>query len=132
VLEGEADSLETGMSAFFGAFRPGDPPEGQRLLRSAFEHYQAARVEQNAKRRSELILLANLEIALHEQVRAQPEISEALDGALPDAKELGERLVARLAPRHATIIARGRRLLSRFINGPTPLELTLSTLVRQV
>ncbi len=132
VLEGDRASLTSGMTAFFGEFRPGDPPQGQRLLRSAFERYQAARAEQDAKRRSELILLANLEIALHEQVRAQPEIRDALDAAVPDEKEVAERLISAVAPHHATVISRGRRVWGRFLSGPTPLERALGTFLDQV
>ena len=61
--------------------RPGDPPEGQRLLRQAFARYERLRSERDPKRRAELALLANLEIGLHEQTRLQPEILEALDAA---------------------------------------------------
>ena len=38
-------------------------------------------LEPDPKRRAELVVLANLEIGLHEQTRLQPEIREALDAA---------------------------------------------------
>jgi len=76
---------------FFDRLRPGDPPEGQRYLRQAFMHYERLRVEGNPKARAELAVLANLEIALHEQTRLQPEISEALDAAHARKEDLGRR-----------------------------------------
>src|SRR5215208_51540 len=56
---------------FLAELRPGDPPDGQRLLRQAFEHYEQLRRETDPKMRAELALLANLEIGLHEQTRLQ-------------------------------------------------------------
>jgi hypothetical protein len=70
--------LETGHPS---GLRPGDPPEGQRLLSQAFAHYEEARLANDPARHAQLALLANLEIGLHEQTRLQPEILEALDAA---------------------------------------------------
>ena len=64
---------------FLASLRPGEPPDGQQLLRQAFARYELARREPDAKRRAELTVLANLEIGFHEQTRLQPEIREALD-----------------------------------------------------
>ena len=69
------------VAAFLDGLRPGDPPDGQRYLRQAFTRYQQQRFEPDPKRRAELVVLANLEIGLHEQTRLQPEIGEALDAA---------------------------------------------------
>ena len=52
--------------------------EGQDYLKLAFTHYYRSFFEQDDDRRSELNLLANLEIGFHEQTRLQPEIHEAL------------------------------------------------------
>lgn len=53
----------------------GVAPDGPPLLRQAF-----ARYERRAS--AEQLILANLEIGLHEQTRLQPEIREAMDAAL--------------------------------------------------
>ena len=83
---------------FCDGLRPGDPPDGQRLLRQAFQRYYQALFEPQAKARVELLLLANLEIGLHEQTRLQPEINEALDAPIIDPKELARRLNRELHP----------------------------------
>jgi hypothetical protein len=56
---------------------PTEPP----LLRQAFARYEQ-------RRSDEQIVLANLEIGLHEQTRLQPEIREALDAALAPTRKL--------------------------------------------
>jgi hypothetical protein len=78
--------------------RPGDPPEGQRYLRQAFAHYDAARREQDPKRRVELAVLANLEIGLHEQQRLDPEIRAALDAAYDTKEDLERRALEAVFP----------------------------------
>ena len=83
---------------FLADLRPGDPPEGQRLLSQAFARYQRLRFERNPKTRAELALLANLEIGLHEQTRLQPEILEALDSASETQRDLGRRALEALVP----------------------------------
>jgi hypothetical protein len=83
---------------FSAGLRPGDPPEGQRLLRQAFERYQRLRFERDPTRRAELALLANLEIGFHEQTRLQPEILEALDTASATSRDLGRRALEALFP----------------------------------
>jgi hypothetical protein len=52
---------------------------GQSLIRTALRHYFEALHEPQADARAELILLANIECGLHEQVRLQPYIAGALD-----------------------------------------------------
>lgn len=122
----------SGLSAFLDHLRDGDPPDGQRLLRSAFAHYHEALGTSDAAARAELCLLANLEIGLHEQTRLQPEIREALDAAVPDPEELTERLVIAVAPRRATLIGRVRSAIRRLLAGPTPLERAVAPLVEQI
>jgi len=78
--------------------RPGDPPEGQRLLSQAFRHYDQLRSERDARRRAELAVLANLEIGLHEQTRLQPQILEALDAAFETQEDLGRRTLEAVFP----------------------------------
>jgi hypothetical protein len=62
-------------------------------LRQAFTHYEQARRTADPKARSELCLLANLEIGLHEQTRLQPEIREALDAASSSGAPLWRRIL---------------------------------------
>jgi hypothetical protein len=95
---------------FLDGLRPGEPPDGQRYLRQAFRRYQQQRFEADRKRRAELIVLANLEIGLHEQTRLQPEIRQALDAATAEP-DRGSRL-----PR--ALFSDGRR-------PPRPLEAAL-------
>ncbi len=83
---------------FCEGLRPGDPPDGQRLLGAAFRDYHRALFAEDPKSRAELIFLANLRIGLHEQTRLQPEIADALNAPIPDPRELRARLLARLLP----------------------------------
>jgi hypothetical protein len=108
---------------------PGDTASGgQQLLREAFGHYADAMLESDAKRRSELLLLGNCKIGLHEQTRLQPYIVEALNTPIeevldPARKYLGSRLIqtgtevggglrGRLL---GWTIRRWRRLLTRYM-----------------
>jgi hypothetical protein len=58
----------------------GVTPTEPALLRQAFARYPSGAAEQ--------IVLANLEIGLHEQTRLQPQIREALDAALTPTRKL--------------------------------------------
>jgi hypothetical protein len=78
--------------------RRGDPPEGQRYLRQAFMRYDRMRLERDPKTRTELAVLANLEIGFHEQTRLQPEIREALDAAYRTPGDLGRRTLVAVVP----------------------------------
>jgi hypothetical protein len=90
--DAEPDSPE--FVAFLEGLRPGEPPEGQRLLRQAFGRYQRQRFESDPKVRCEMALLANLEIGLHEQIRLQPEIREALDAPYVTREDLRRRMLS--------------------------------------
>lgn len=82
---------------FCAALRAGEPPEGQRLLSEAFTTYCEARFR-TGKEKTELMLLANLNVGFHEQTRLQPEIVEALNASLDNAAEVKRRLLAVLLP----------------------------------
>ncbi|MGE5232814.1 MAG: hypothetical protein ACM3OB_01795, partial [Acidobacteriota bacterium] len=84
------------LAAFGDGLRPGDPPDGQGLLRQAFRSYAAALGEGDPKARAELILLGNLAIGFHEQTRLQPEITEALDAPLEEPVKLRRELLGEL------------------------------------
>jgi hypothetical protein len=83
---------------FLARLQPGDPPEGQRYLRQAFVRYERRQRERDPKARTELAVLANLEIGFHEQTRLQPQIREALDAAYATQKDLGRRALEALFP----------------------------------
>jgi hypothetical protein len=117
------------LSLFTAGLREGDPPDGQRLLRDAFTHYYRAQFESDPRRRAELLLLANLQVGMHEQTRLQPEILEALNVAIPDAESITPRLIAAVLPRQAAWLTRTRRALTRLLGGPTPLDLAVGMLV---
>jgi hypothetical protein len=78
---------------FLDSLRPGDPPDGQRLLRAAFTLYSVPTLGPQQR------FYANLLIGLHEQTRLQPEICEALDAPYVTSEELGRRLCPNARPR---------------------------------
>jgi hypothetical protein len=103
---GSPGADDAALEAFCDSLRPGDPPEGQRLLAAAFRDYHRARGVADSKARAERMLLANLRIGLHEQTRLQPEIAEALNAPLPDPAAVGQRFLDALFPsadRHLAI-----------------------------
>jgi hypothetical protein len=94
--DADADSAE--LRAFLDGLRPGDPPAGQRYLHQAFTRYARAGATTPDAARAQLLLLANLEIGMHEQTRLQPEIRESLDAPYEVKQDLDRRLLAVLAP----------------------------------
>jgi CRP-like cAMP-binding protein len=79
-VEHDADKLESFVRS---TLRPG-PTEagGQDLLREAFTHYYDAMFEPSPNRKAEIVLLANLKVGLHEQIRLQRNIVDALNAPL--------------------------------------------------
>jgi hypothetical protein len=94
----DAPPDSAGVRRFLDRLRPGDPPDGQGYLRQAFSRYQRQRFEADRRRRAEMLVLANLEIGLHEQTRLQPEIREALDAAHATKQDLGRRALQAVFP----------------------------------
>ena len=86
------------IAKFCAELLPGEPPDGQSYLRSAFEHYYRALFEVIEKSRTELLLLANLEIGYHEQTRLQPEINEALAAPVVPPETFARNLLKGAAP----------------------------------
>jgi len=86
------------ISRFCEELRPGEPPEGQSYLREAFANYYRALFERDDKRRSELLLVANLQIGFHEQTRLQPEINEALSAPVISPERFARNLLKALHP----------------------------------
>lgn len=116
------------IEAFCAGLRPGDPPEGQRYLRQAFNRYYQAFFESDLQKRAELMLLANIEIGFHEQTRLQPEIAAALDAAVLDPESLANRLISGLFGGRAWIV----QLILYFvraIRGQSRLDAAIQALV---
>jgi hypothetical protein len=86
------------LERFLEGLTEGEPPEGQRLLRQAFTHYEQQRAERDPKRHAELGVLASLEIGLHEQTRLQEQIRDALNAPLATQEELGMRALVAIFP----------------------------------
>ena len=84
------------VNAFFAGLRTGPPPDGQDLLLQAFTTYVTARTTHDPALRAQQLLLANVQIGLHEQTRLQPEIAEAMDAALLDVADTRRRVIDRL------------------------------------
>ncbi len=123
------DSAE--LQAFLDGLEPGEPPHGQDRLRTAFIRYQRERLSEDSKMRAELMLLANLEIGLHEQTRLQPEIAQAIDAPFVTAEDLGQRLLG-LIPTARRWRARPRRAARRVLGrGAMPVQRILSELARE-
>ena len=89
-------SDDAAVESFFRRFRPGDPPDGQRLLAAAFRDYHRARRMTDPKLRVERMFLANVRVGLHEQTRLEPEIADALNAPVPDPAAIGRRLLETL------------------------------------
>lgn len=80
---------------FCQELKAGLPPQGQEYLAKGFNCYYQALFEQDLNKKTQLNLLANLLIGLHEQNRLQPEISEALNASV-DAQQVKKDLSDRL------------------------------------
>ena len=119
-----------GLARFTERLRPGEPPTGQRYLRQAFAHYDRARFETDPIVRAQLVLLANLEVGFHEQVRLQPEITEALDAGVVDPRDVRDRVVQALFP-GAGWILRLRLFVARVLGRRSPLDVAVDALVAE-
>jgi hypothetical protein len=106
------------IDAFCAGLRPGDPPDGQRLLAAAFRGYARARALPEHEQRGEWMLLANLRIGLHEQTRLQPEIAEALNTSVPDLQAVTQRLLDVLVPPSERARLRVRRTIVDHVLAP--------------
>ncbi|MEA2192518.1 MAG: hypothetical protein QOI73_2639 [Solirubrobacteraceae bacterium] len=86
------------LHAFLDALAAGEPPDGQRYLRQAFTRYATVAASGEPERHAEQLLLANLEIGMHEQTRLQPEIRESLDAPYAMTQDLDRRLMLAVFP----------------------------------
>jgi hypothetical protein len=115
----EIDFTEENISKFCSAFKPGNPPDGQQMLKDAFISYFEARKQTNEKLKEEMILYSNLLIGYHEQTRLQPQIVEALDAAFTNEDELKSKLLKELLP---GFWLRIRYYISKILQRKLPLD----------
>jgi hypothetical protein len=109
---------EEKLAHYLTCFKPG-PVEGggQDHVIEAFRAYYEAKFATDAKRRAELVFLANMLVGLHEQTRLQPKIAEAM--YTPVDEVLGEqvRMITPLGNRisgwlHRAVLAISRRVFA--------------------
>lgn len=105
----EAGAGATAHERFIDGLRAGPSPDGQDSLKDAFRAYTSVLALEPGKARSECILLGNLSIGFHEQIRLQPEIEASVDGSVLDGIEIKNRLFDRLLP----LLAGARQSISR-------------------
>ena len=120
--------LPTAPETFVAGLRPGPPPEGQDLLRGAFTNYQRARDAGDGALASQLLLLGNLQIGLHEQTRLQPEIRGAMDAALLDVADVRRAMLEHLG----TVIEAGLLRRVHLREGPRLLNSVADTMAEEV
>lgn len=116
---------------FCAALRPGPPPDGQEELRQAFRHYARAILTVDSKQRAEWLLLANLEIGLHEQTRLQPEIALSMDAGWLRFFDLARPLFRILFPANG-IFHLLHLYIMRLLGRPTGLDASLRGLVESL
>jgi hypothetical protein len=81
-----ADPSPHALDAIVHSLRPGlSEKGGQSLLASAFQTYAVARAERDPGRKAGMMLLANGQVGLHEQIRLQPFIAGGIDAPISDA-----------------------------------------------
>lgn len=86
----------------------------QSLLHSGLGHYAAARAEPDPSRKAALMLLANGQVGLHEQIRLQPFIADSINAPIRDA--LDEELDVWAAERPGKVARELRILVSRLMH----------------
>ncbi len=116
---------------FCNTLKPGDPPNGQRYLKQAFERYYRAFFEPNAKQKAEYILLANIEVGFHEQTRLQPEIAEAMEASVVDPKTFRAKLLKTLFPDQIGWLATLVSMLRSLFNIPSPLDAAIERFTKE-
>lgn len=115
-------------AVFCEALRPGEPPDGQRLLREAFSAYAQACRAPNAGERAAILFLGNLLIGLHEQTRLQPEIRASLDAAI-DTDAVRAALLPLVLP---GAWLRIRAQVARLTGRPLPADVAIDALISAV
>jgi hypothetical protein len=126
VFKTEQDFTEENISKFCSTFKPGNPPEGQQMLKDAFTTYFESRKQTDEKVKAEMILYSNLLIGYHEQTRLQPKILEALDAAIQNEDLLRKNILKHLLP---GFWIRLRYYISKFLQRKMPLDETIDRLL---
>lgn len=126
VFRNEQDFTEENISKFCSSFKPGNPPNGQQMLKDAFTSYFEARKQTDVKVKAEMILYSNLLIGYHEQTRLQPQIVEALNAAFSNEDELRSKLLKELLP---GFWLRIRYFISKFLQRKLPLDEAIDQLL---
>lgn len=127
----DAAYVSSNIENFCQQLRPGFPPEGQVYLQDAFGCYYKALFEEEAKKKTELNLLANLQIGLHEQNRLQPEIAEALNVAAIDLQEVKNKLFDQLFS-GSGFWSKFRLFFQRIFNRKTVLDKAIESLLERI
>jgi hypothetical protein len=122
----EQDFSDENISKFCSAFKPGNPPDGQQMLKDAFISYFEARKQSDEKLKAEMILYSNLLIGYHEQTRLQPKIVEALNAAFSNEDELKSNLLRELLP---GFWLRLRYYISKLLQRKLPLDEAIDQLL---
>ena len=107
------------------------PPAGARYLANALRRYDQRAAARDARARAELLLLGNVEIGYHEQIRVQSEIRAAVDSAIPDASVIRDQLVVYLFPASNALLG-ARRMFWWVVGRPAPLDGALDALVEAI
>ncbi|CAN5773912.1 hypothetical protein BH23GEM11_BH23GEM11_16000 [soil metagenome] len=107
------------------------PPRGAQYLRHTLRRHDLRSRETDSRQRAELLLLANVEIGYHEQIRIQPEIEAAVHAAIPDADQFRNRVLALLFPGGDRWIRVRTRFWS-FVGRPSPLDRALARFVEEL
>jgi len=119
-------------SRFCAELRPGDPPNGQRLLRESFAAYCEARFQADPDAKAELNFFANLLAGFHEQTRLQPEIAEALNAAI-NTEQVKRTIIQLLLPGFWLRLRHGvARVLRRKLPLDEAMERLLTEAQRQI
>jgi hypothetical protein len=126
IFKDENDFTEENISKFCLAFKPGNPPDGQLMLKDAFISYFEARKQTDEKVKAEMILYSNLLIGYHEQTRLQPQIVEALNAAFTNEDEIKSNLLRELLP---GFWLRIRYYISKFLRSKMPLDEAIDQLL---
>jgi len=126
VFKSENDFTEENISKFCSEFKPGNPPDGQQMLKDAFTSYFEVRKQSDKKLKEEMILYSNLLIGYHEQTRLQPQIVEALNAAFTNEDEMKNNLLRELLP---GFWLRIRYYLSKLLQRKMPLDEAIDQLL---
>jgi len=129
VFKDENDFTEENINQFCAAFKPGGPPDGQQMLKDAFNSYYEARLQNDPKAKMELILYADLLIGYHEQTRLQPQIADALNAPITGLENMQTTILREIIP---VFWRRIRYYISKLLKRKLPLDDAIDKLLELV